>query len=354
MSALSDVSIEAVLLNHGELERRLVAARVPTLVLSESKLSSGRLMLRLARHFRTWRPDLLHTHRYKENVLGSIAALGQPGLKSVRTVHGGPEVTVHPLRLSKSLPQMADMLCARFLQQKVICVSKQLLDQYAHKIPNFKLAVVENGIDVDAVVRSAARDVALPGMDMPMKIAFLGRFVQVKRLDLIIEIAKELHAADPGRYAVYLIGDGPMKEQVEGLIRQYGLQDVVHLVRFVAEPAPYLAKMNVLLMTSDHEGLPMTVLEALCLGVRVVSRAVGAIPQVLGYGRYGDLITSQEPAAYIRAIEGIASAPTRVQEQAADAYAHVMENYSAARKALAYLEIYEQVVGGVRVRPTGA
>src|SRR5690625_6993292 len=80
------VKLDVVLLNHGELEARLRQAGIPVTVLDEGELSAFIIAWRLWRHFRRKRPDLVHTHRCKENVLGSVAAR-LVGARSVRTVH---------------------------------------------------------------------------------------------------------------------------------------------------------------------------------------------------------------------------------------------------------------------------
>ena len=85
------VQPRAVLLNEGELAQRLRAIDVPVDVLDESRLSSGAIARELIALLRKYRPHILHTHRQKENILGSIANAVSVRARSVRTVHGAEE-----------------------------------------------------------------------------------------------------------------------------------------------------------------------------------------------------------------------------------------------------------------------
>ena len=80
----SDVEISVILLNHGELENKLRDADIALTVLDESTLSDIQILFRLIRHIRTQGPDLIHTHRLKENVIGSLAALLAGRVPSIR------------------------------------------------------------------------------------------------------------------------------------------------------------------------------------------------------------------------------------------------------------------------------
>ena len=117
---------------------------------------------------------------------------------------------------------------------------------------------------------------------------------------------------------------------------------------FTNQPASWLRNMHALLLTSDHEGLPMIVLEAMALGVPVISHAVGAIPEVLGGGTRGTLVESQEPARYARAVIALRDAPEVARAQAARAAQEVASRYSAEHSVREYVSIYRELQSNVR------
>src|SRR5205085_2417066 len=159
---------------------------------------------RLIAFMRQWRPDFIHTHGYKECVLGSLAALLSGRVRCLRTVHGWMEWQPKFWQLHKRLIRMAELVSFR-AQRGIVAVSAEL------------------------------------GADM--------QFVSA--------------------------GDGPLLDEVRQLTRELGLRDQVELPGFVADVAACLTNVDALIITSDHEGLPTVLLEAMALKVPVVAHAVG-------------------------------------------------------------------------------
>lgn len=108
----SDIYLKVVLFNYGVLENRLRGAGVRTTVFDEMTLGGLRLLRLLTSFLRRHRPHVLHTHRMKENVLGTLASLVCAGTHSIRTVHGAPEHNTSVLQLCKNIPVHLDWLCA--------------------------------------------------------------------------------------------------------------------------------------------------------------------------------------------------------------------------------------------------
>ena len=98
-------------------------------------------------------------------------------------------------------------------------------------------------------------------------------------------------------------------------------------------------------MTSDHEGLPMIVLEAMALRVPVVSHAVGAIPALLDEGRAGTLLPTQSPESFARAIAESLRDPVATADRTTLARRRLVARYSADRTAADYAAIYHEMLG---------
>lgn len=339
------IDVDVVLLNEGLLADRLRQAGVTVTVFPEGRLSGMRLLGRIRRHLVQRRTDILHTHRYKENVLGSLAAALTFSTRSTRTVHGSPEFEARVWQLRKSVPKWLDWVAARFVQSPVICVSTELGERWQRSLPASRVAVVANGVDVEGLHRAAAAPApSLPG-GQPFRIGFFGRLTEVKRVDVIIEVAAELERHHPGQFGVYLFGDGPLRSELEEHAKRLRLESMVHFMGFTGEPAPALRSMHALVLTSDHEGLPMIVLEAMALGVPVISHAVGAIPEVLGGGTMGTLIPNQDPARYAQAITALRDAPATARAQTERAARQVSSRYSADHTVREYVSIYRELRG---------
>jgi glycosyltransferase involved in cell wall biosynthesis len=343
MHRTGDVDIDVILLNEGLLADRLRQAGVPVTVFLESQLGALQLFARIRRHLSARRTHVLHTHRYKENVLGAFAAAFSGGTRSTRTLHGAPEFSARIWQPRQKVPQVLDWLAARFMQFPVICVSSELRDRCAQSLPSRRLRVVPNGVDFKALRQAAAQPTeALPGR-REFRIGFFGRLTPVKRVDVILEVAALLERKAPGQFGVYLFGDGPLRSELEEQARRLKLDEVVHFMGFVSEPAAWLASMNALLVTSDHEGLPMIVLEAMGLGVPVVSHAVGAIPDVLGRGTLGTLVPNQSPSEYADAVIALRDSPELTKAQSSRASENVVSLYSAELTVQQYISIYQEL-----------
>jgi len=343
MHRAGDVEVDVILLNEGLLADRLRQAGVTVTVFLESQIGALQLLARIRRHLSARGTHVLHTHRYKENVLGALAAALALGTRSTRTLHGAPEFSTTIWQPRQKVPQVLDWIAARFIQFPIICVSSQLRDRCAQSLPSRRLRVVPNGVDFEALRRAAAQPTdAVPGR-REFRIGFFGRLTSVKRVDVILEVAALLEQNAAGQFGVYVFGEGPLRSELEERARRLNLSESVQFMGFVGEPAPWLAKMNALLITSDHEGLPMIVLEAMGLGVPVISHAVGAIPEVLGDGALGTLIANQEPSRYAEAVIALRDSPELTQAQTSRASQHVVGLYSAEHTVQQYISIYQEM-----------
>ena len=101
------------------------------------------------------------------------------------------------------------------------------------------------------------------------------RFVDVKRPEMWIEVAKRVHQELNGEVLFRLIGDGPRMESCKSIVNQLGLDDDFELLGFREDVLSQLNSFDVFLMTSSVEGLPNVLIEAQAMGVPVVTTDVG-------------------------------------------------------------------------------
>lgn len=116
-------------------------------------------------------------------------------------------------------------------------------------------------------------------------IGHVGNFRPEKNHALLIEAAADVLAAEP-RAMFLLAGSGPLLQEVAARVRALGL-DRVRVAGHVPAARRLVAALDLLVLSSRHEGLPVVVMEALAAGVPVVSTAVGGLPDLVGHGRNG-------------------------------------------------------------------
>jgi glycosyltransferase involved in cell wall biosynthesis len=270
------LQLTAVLLNEGELAARLRSCGVAVHVLDESKLSTTEIALQLARICRKMRPEIIHTHRLKENILGSLAALVTPGAVSVRTVHGAPEHAPKGVAPVRRAVQLADRLLGTYVQKKIVAVSSDLERRLWREYRADHIVRIWNGIDVGLIRALSRHDLGLR-LEGDVRFGIAGRLVPIKRVDLFLESARELLDHNGGDIHFYIIGDGPLMSELVARATTLGLSGACHFLGFQTNPLPILSKLDALVLTSDHEGLPMIALEAMALGIPVIAHEVGGL-----------------------------------------------------------------------------
>jgi len=302
-----DLKLAAVLLNEGELASRIRALEIETHIIPEHSALPYAIYRRLRAFMHHWRPDVVHTHRQKENILGSLAARAAKVPVCIRTVHGAAEFGLKPWQLPRQGVRQLDRWTARKLQQKTVAVSEQLASTLAAALPEASVCVISNGIDVEGTRRAASPPIRLAAN--LSHVAFIGRLVPVKRLDVFLMAAAELLRHEPDKYLFHIIGDGPLRADLEKLSVTLGISNHCEFHGFQVKAQRWLAAMDCLVLTSDHEGLPMTCLEAMALGVPVVAHAVGGLPSLLRGADKCRLVPTQEPCVVAESIRSVVALP---------------------------------------------
>jgi len=286
------LEISVILLNHGELEKKLIDLGIQVFVYDESKLNVFKIYTLLCKHLITFRPHVIHSHRIKENILSSFAArhIGIPC--SIRTLHGAPEFEPSWGKPHKKFLTWLNKITGRYLQQKIIAVSPALAKDLERTFPKEKINLIENGVDI-AECEKYAINPNKKQANTPIKIGIVGRLVKVKRVDIFLSIAQNWIVNHPDKPAkFYIYGNGPLESQLKQTAKNLDIWNSIHFEGHCSNIHEKIASLDALLITSDHEGLPMTLLEAMALGTPVIAHAVGGIPQVLD-NHCGWLVNSQ-------------------------------------------------------------
>ena len=343
LRASDGVTVEALLFNDVLTAHRLRDCGIAITVFDESRHGSVSLLIQLVRWLRHVRPSIVHTHGYKECVIGSLAAKLAGGIPLVRTVHGWAETRARWWQVKKILARTAERVLLRW-QRAVVAVSDELADRLSAYIKCANIVVIENGIDVTALQTFSGPLRVSP--DREWRIGIVGRLVPVKRVDVFLQICRLLRDEYGRRFKAVVIGDGPCAGDLWQQARQLKIDDQVEMSGFVAEVPRVMRDLDALLITSDHEGLPMTLLEAMALKVPVVAHAVGGIPVALDNGSCGWLVYEHHPQAYYQALRAALTDSTESARRAILAYDRVAALYSGSRVAQRYRTLYREIACG--------
>lgn len=344
LSTVENTHIHVILLNHGTLEEKLRAKDIPITVLDEASLNGLSILRQMISTVAEIQPNIIHTHRIKENIFGSIAARINSNIPSLRTAHGAPEHKPDGVQIAKRLILFLDWFCARFLQKKIIAVSQDLADILKTSYPEKKITVIENGIDIKSFSQAEQRDSDSRKGNAPLRIAIAGRLSPVKRIDIFIQTAQKLKQNHPElNLNFHIYGEGPLRGELEALSHQLKTNGFVHFEGHCSDIKAAFEKTDLLLMTSDHEGLPMILLEAMATRTPIVAHAVGGIPNLLNNGNCGILIKENKPESYATAISELALFPEQRAKIAQQAFIRLTGHYSAKQNAESYLKVYRDL-----------
>lgn len=226
---------------------------------------------RAVRHrLRDLGPDLVHTHTAKAGILGRLAARSL-GLPVVHTYHGHVLDGYFP-RLGTVAAALLERTCARGSALHALTPSQARDLHHRHRIGRAgRWSVLPIPVAIPERQPSAPRPVPVLG--------FLGRLVDIKDPLRWLRVLAELNRREP--WCGRICGDGPLRAAVAEAVRAAGLD--VEVCGFVS-PAEALAGMDVLLLTSRNEGLPVAAIEAAGLGIPVVATAVGGLRDLARQG----------------------------------------------------------------------
>ena len=343
LNSMNELHIDVILLNNGELENRLKLHNINVLVINELNYNSYEIVKKIKKQLLTSQSQLVHTHRIKENILGSLAAK-ICGIPSVRTVHGSSEKLTSWMDYKSQVLSFLNWISGQFIQSKIIAVSQELEKNLRSSYQNIKLTTIENGVDIDPLL-DIAKNRKEQFQNNQINIAIVGRLVQVKRVDLFIKIAKYCTTHYPKLdIKYYIFGDGPLMQELKDYSKSINIIDKIHFEGHVTNIHKRISEMDILLITSDHEGLPMTLLESMILGTNVIAHAVGGIKKVLKNGELGTLIYDQTEKEFADAINKSIVHSYQTQESIEKAKKHIESSYSSNINASQYYSCYCEIL----------
>lgn len=176
-------------------------------------------------------------------------------------------------------------------------------------------------------------------------IGCLARFDAVKNLPLLLRGLAALHERRPGLNAhLLLAGDGAERASLEHLAHQLGVASRVHMAGMVSDPGAILAVLDVCVLTSTTEGTPMSLIEAMALGVPVAASAVGGIPALFEHGASGRLFPSQDEAALVQALESVADDEAGTAVRVSRARTFVEQTFEIGAVTSRYEDVYRRAM----------
>jgi glycosyltransferase involved in cell wall biosynthesis len=230
----------------------------------------------------------------------------------------------------------------------VVCVSHGVRAYVRDRIriPDDRLEVIYNGVDLERFAPGADRAAMRVRLGLPVDRPIIGtvaRHTEEKRIDRLVEVAERVAARHPD--VVFLTaGDGPTLPRVIEMARGLGL-DFRFLGRRDDVPA-VLGALDVFVVTSETEGLPIAVIEAMAAGLPVVSVLVGGVGEIVHTGREGILVEQGDLDGVVEGIVRLLGSQAEREEMGRLARERVASTVTLEAMVQRYEGLYDRLIGG--------
>jgi lipopolysaccharide/colanic/teichoic acid biosynthesis glycosyltransferase len=246
------------------------------------------------------------------------------------------------------------------LSDRIIAVSEQVkqdLVRYGVAPPE-KICVIPLGLELDPFLESGLhrgslrRELGIPS-DAPL-VGIVGRIFPIKNHGLFLEAAALVAAKEPGARFV-VVGDGTLRSDMEAVARQLGIGERTIFTGWRRDLPRVYADLDVLVVSSDNEGTPVSAIEAMAAGCPVVATRVGGLPDLIEDGEVGHLVAARDAGAMSGAILGLLRDGDRAHRMGQSARALVRNRYRAERLCRDIEALYTELLAPRRdPRVTGS
>ena len=288
--------------------------------------------------------DILHFHLFGANLCAKPLAIAA----------GHRAIIVHDQCNDASRDQNPFLLAADALANRgasrIIAVSESvrryLLDR--EDLADSKVEMVSNGIDAERFVPASEeeRQEARASLGLPegsFVIGGVGRLVPQKNFALFLEAAASIASRFPGVIFV-IAGSGPLEPALREQAHRLGISERVHFLGHVTDRMSLYHAMDALLMPSDFEGTPMTLLEAMASGLPVVASSVDGIAEVCMQGEDALLVPRRDLSGFVTAMEQVITRPELRAHLARNARRTILTRYEIRNLVRRVEAIYESVL----------
>jgi len=319
----------------------------------------AKALARLWSMMRRYRPHIVHTHTAKAGLLGRLAArlAGVPIV--VHTFHGhvlhgyyGPVQNWALRRMERSLAWLSDRL---------VTVSEQVKrDLIGYRVAGAKkITVIPLGLDLEPFLGARSRRGEFRrelGLGERAKlIGIVGRIFPIKNHALFIDAAARIAAVEPAARFV-VVGDGALRPTVEEQTRRLGIVERVIFTGWRADLPCIYADLDMLVVSSNNEGTPLSAIEAMATSCPVVATRVGGVPDIITDEVTGRLVVPGDAEGIARAALDLLADPEKASRIGRNAMIAARQRFDVKRLIKDMDRLYrelldEKAIRGAAVEP---
>ena len=295
----------------------------------------------LIREIRRFKPHIIHTHTAKAGFLGRIASVVslQPSIR-VHTFHG------HLLNgyfgaFKRSLVIIAEKVLVMFTHELLAVGDKVRQDLLAVGIGNLKkFGLMQPGLEIGELPNKKESQESYGLTSSTLQCAFIGRVTRIKHPDRFLDVVSEIKSRGVA-IEFFMAGDGELLETCRERIAGEDLP--VKILGWQSDIEKVLSAADLVVLTSDNEGTPLSLIQAGMAGLPVVTTGVGSVPEVVIDGTTG-IITGLDVQAIADALEKLANSSDLRGQMGTAAKEFTLANFGVKRLVHDHEELYKKLL----------
>jgi len=295
--------------------------------------------LKLIRLMRRERVDVLHTHLFGSNTLGRL--LGR--------LAGVPVIVAHEHWSTKASREIwVDRALYRLSDRILVpsAASKEMVIK-AEGIPASRIDVVYNGVDTAIFGQKHERAEVRSELNIPADatvLGIVGRLSEEKGgVDILIRAVARLSKTNPN-LRLLVVGDGPLRSSLEALAVRSAPSGTFIFTGTRNDVAQLLSAMDLFVLPSLNEALPIVVLEAMAAGLPVIATRVGGVPEIVDHEKTGLLVQPGSEDALHSALDRLISDPDLRAQLAQAGRVRVAADFTIERMVKRIEALYEELL----------
>jgi len=297
--------------------------------------------LSLVREIRSFKPHVIHTHTAKAGFLGRLASIVSfhPSIR-IHTFHG------HLLNgyfssFKRSLVVLAERILAVSTHQLLAVGDKVRQDLLIAGIgQSEKFGLMPPGLEIEELPNKKDSQEFYGLSNQSIQFAFIGRVTQIKRPDRFLDVVSEIKKRGVA-VEFFIAGDGELLEKCRERIAREVLP--VKVLGWQTNIEQVLSAADVVILTSDNEGTPLSLIQGGMAGLPVVTTRVGSVPEVVLDGITG-IITNLNVLEIADAIEVLANNPELRAQMGVSAQEFTLANFGVKRLVNDHENLYKKLI----------
>lgn len=300
------------------------------------------ICLKLAMLFRKEKVDVIHTHGWS----GFDGVIGAKLARVPVIIHSEQGKDIEDIYSIKKRRLWGRKLIS-YLANQVVTVSEEIKDSLVktEKISPDKILTIHNGVDIqrfniniDKIKKK--EEVGIGSKDIV--IGTVGRLDPIKSYDTFLYCAKEVISEFPD-LRFLLVGDGPMRKNLEELSTKLGLQEKVTFIGERLDIPELLNIMDIFVLPSLSEGLSNTILEAMASGLPIITTRVGGNPEIIIDGETGFLVPPTDYQSLSKVLIQLLKAPSLAKKIGLAGQERAKRHFSLSKMVSSYEALYKEL-----------